>query len=341
MSNITSIQNLDELKKAINEIPTDLLLIVVDANVYNLYRKKFDFLNFEGKKTLIWKCLEGENTKDFDEVKNALEFFLSKGVHRKAHLLAFGGGACSDYAGLVASLLLRGISWSVVPTTLLSMIDAAIGGKVAINSEYGKNLVGAFHMPDNVFVMKDFLDTLPDLYIRAGKGEMVKYCYLSTLIYNKVLDKNEFGSVIEACATYKQNIVDQDFKEGGIRKLLNLGHTIGHAIERIYKLEHGIAVLWGLIAIFYIYDENENLVELRKVLTALDFELGEPPWYNKSFSTEEIMSFIRNDKKSSSLEKLDIIRAKAIGDCYVENVAFSEIEQRLEEKSNDLRKFIL
>ncbi len=341
MSNIESIENLEELHSKIENIETDLILLVVDANVYNLYRKKFNFLKFEGKKTYVWKCLEGENTKDFDELKHGLEFFLSKGVHRKAHLVAFGGGACSDYAGLMASMLLRGVCWSVVPTTLLSMIDASIGGKVAVNSEYGKNLVGAFHMPENIYVMENFLETLPQDFIDAGKGEMIKYCFLSQKIYNLVIDKADFSTIINSCAEYKQSIVEQDFKEGGVRKLLNLGHTIGHAIEKIYKLEHGIAVLWGLVAIFNIYEEKSNLVELKKIIDALDLDVGESPWYNKSFSVEEIMNYIRTDKKSSSSERLDIIKAKKIGECVVENVSFIEIEQKLTEKKNELRKFII
>ena len=341
MSDIKIIKDLEELRDSIETIDTDFVLILVDANVYNIYRKKFDFLNFKSKKVAVWKCLEGERTKSYDELKNALEFFLSKKAHRNAHLVAFGGGAASDFGGLVASMLLRGVKWSVIPTSLLGMIDAAVGGKVAINSEHGKNLVGAFHLPENVFIFQDFLETLPDINILGGKGEMLKYCFLSKKINEAILSDSSLSEIIELCARYKQEIVDADFKEGGKRKILNLGHTLGHAFERIYELEHGIAVFWGMVVMFYIFEDEEDLVNLRALVDKLELNFGDSPWFNKTFPVEDIMNYIRNDKKASSVERLDIVRLDGLGQPVIENVLFTDIENKLSEKKDELRKFIL
>ncbi len=341
MSDIKIIKDLEELRDNIEDIDTDFVLILVDANVYNIYRKKFDFLNFKNKKVAVWKSLEGERTKCYDELKNALEFFLSKKAHRNTHLIAIGGGAASDFGGLVASMLLRGVKWSVIPTSLLGMIDAAVGGKVAINSEHGKNLVGAFHLPVNVLILKDFLETLPDINILGGKGEMLKYCFLSREINNAILNDSSLSDIIELCAKYKQEIVDADFKESGKRKILNLGHTLGHAFERIYELEHGIAVFWGMVVMFYIYDDEDHLVNLRALVDKLELNFGEPPWFNKTFPVEDIMNYIQSDKKASSIDRLDIVRIDDLGQPIIQNVLFNDIENKLREKKDELRKFIL
>ena len=341
MSNLLNVKSLEVLKKEFEKLNTDTILLVVDANVYNLYRKSFDFLNIKGKKVHIWKCLDGEETKDYDELKHCLEFFLSKGVHRRSHLIAIGGGACSDFAGLVASMLLRGVHWSVVPTTLLSMIDASIGGKVAINSEYGKNLVGAFHLPDNIYIHQDFLDTLDSSNINSGRGELLKYCFLDKEIGKMILDEHNFNEVIQSCAKYKQQIVEEDFKESGKRKVLNLGHTVGHVLERIFNLPHGVAVAWGILVIFKMYDDSKNLIMLKEFSGKLSINLEQPPWHNKSFPIDDIMNYIRKDKKAVTSEELDIIKIQEIGSPEIERIKFSEFEKNLSEKVDELRKFIL
>lgn len=340
MSKLLNVASLEELHSKLEKIESDTILMVVDANVYNLYRKSFDFLNVKGKKVHLWKCLEGEETKVYDELKHCLEFFLSKGVHRNSHLVAFGGGACSDFAGLVASMLLRGVSWSVIPTTLLSMIDAAIGGKVAINSEYGKNLVGAFHMPDEVLIYQGFLNTLDSENLNSGKGELLKYCFLKNEIGEEVLLSSDLTNVINMCAEFKQEIVEDDFKEGGKRKTLNLGHTIGHALEKIFYLPHGIAVCWGMLVMFKIFDDVPSLIKLKEYGMKLGVPLDLPPWHNKSFPVESIMSYIQKDKKSVSTDEIDIILAND-GEISIKRISFQELENKLSEKVDELRKFIL
>lgn len=340
MSKLRQIVNLDSLKKQLEEIDTDTILMVVDTTVYNIYRKEFDFLKWKNKKVHLWKCLEGESTKVFDELKNCVEFFLSRGIHRNAHLVAFGGGACSDFAGLVAALLLRGISWSVVPTTTLAMIDAAIGGKVAINSESGKNLIGAFHMPENIYFVYQFNESLDRATRQCGNGELFKYAFLDIKIYSAIINGAKQEDVIALCAEYKQKIVEDDFKESNKRKILNLGHTFGHAIERIYKIPHGVAVAWGMVIIFTIFDQEKNLIEMKKLLEFIDLDLTESPWHNKSFPIEEIMNLVARDKKSISQEEIEVILLDEIGLPSINKVSFIELEKKLREKQDVIRKFM-
>ncbi len=340
MSSIKDIVNFDSLKKQIEEIDTDLILLVVDSNVYNIYRTKFDFLKWKNKKVFLWKSLDGESTKTYDELKHCLEFFLSKNIHRNAHLVAIGGGACSDFGGMVASLILRGIKWSVVPTTMLSMIDAAIGGKVAINSEYGKNLVGAFNLPENIYIVNDFLKTLDKSNVYCGNGELFKYCFLNKEIYQAVVADREISEVISMCAAYKQSIVEQDFKESGMRKYLNLGHTFGHAIEKIYKLPHGVAVAWGMVIIFKLYDLEHSLVEMKTLLDHIEIDMKESVWFNKNFPVDEIMTYIMKDKKVASNTEIDIVLSPNIGEVEIRRVSFNELNERLLRKEDELRRFI-
>jgi 3-dehydroquinate synthase len=341
MSKFIELENLSQLSAEISKIPSNTILMVVDANVYNQYRKSFDFLNIEGKKVHLWKCLEGEGTKSYDELKHALEFFLSKNVTRDAHLVAFGGGACSDFGGLVASMLLRGVDWSVVPTTLLSMVDAAIGGKVAINSEYGKNLVGAFHLPRNIYLDTAFLETLPKSEMISGYGEVIKYCFLDEKIYDAVVNKSDLQTLIHMCAKYKQKIVEKDFKESGNRVILNLGHTVGHAIEHIYKIPHGYAVLWGLVALFIVTGHPKMLARLKVIVNSLGINMDESPWQNKHFPTMDIVNYIRKDKKGLSNEVIQIINVEEVGQPNVTTYHIDDVQKMIQDKEDELSKFIL
>lgn len=340
MSKLKQIVNLESLKKQLEEIETDTILLVVDTNVYNIYRKDFDFLKWKNKKVHLWKCPEGEGTKVFEELKNCLEFFLSRGIHRNAHLVAFGGGACSDFGGLVASLILRGIKWSVVPTTTLSMIDASIGGKVAINSDSGKNLIGAFHMPEAIYFVSQFIETLDRGTRQCGNGELFKYAFLDIRIYNAIINSQKQDEIITLCANYKQKVVEEDFKESNKRKVLNLGHTFGHAIERIYKIPHGVAVAWGMVIMFSIYDQSHNLIEMKKLLEFIDLNMSESPWHNKNFPIEEIMTLVTKDKKSVTTTEIEIILVDEIGLPAIKKVSFEELERKLREKQDVLRKFM-
>ncbi|MDP7320655.1 MAG: 3-dehydroquinate synthase family protein [Bacteriovoracaceae bacterium] len=224
--------------------------IVVDKRLLNFYPKIHEIV--EKKKSFVLD--EPEACKNFVKYSEALNFFLDKGITRKSRILAIGGGATSDFAGFVAATVLRGVSWDIIPTTLLSMIDACIGGKVGINTIQGKNLVGAFHLPERIIYCFDFLKTLDELELSSGKGELLKYAFLENEIYHYILDFGLDEELILKCAKFKQQIIEKDFQEAGQRKILNLGHTFGHAIEKLMSIPHGIAVYYGLEMIIRLFN---------------------------------------------------------------------------------------
>ncbi|WP_372653419.1 3-dehydroquinate synthase family protein [Halobacteriovorax sp.] len=338
MSSRIEFCKMDFLKEKLRSLDTDLILIVADLNVWSLYSKTLSLLNIDGKNVLLWKAPDGEKVKDFENLSSALDFFLSRNVHRKAHVVSLGGGATSDFSGMVAALMLRGVKWSTIPTTLLSMVDAAIGGKVAINSPQGKNLIGAFHHPENIWVCDSFLETLDQKEISSGAGEIVKYALLSRDIYAKIIPDVEVKSLIKDCVQFKEEVVTEDFKETGRRKILNFGHTFGHAIEKEYHLPHGISVVWGILLMDILFNDGKYKADIFKIIENLNIDLGESPWLNKEFPVENIMLYLRKDKKTTSSELIDLVVLKEIGNVEILSVSFSEIENKISDKKEDIKK---
>lgn len=326
MSEIKHFSEIQKINTIINEIDSDRILIIIDSNVNDIYLDLIEVR--EGVD--IYIAPAGENCKKISEVEKACEFFLERGVHRKSHLIAIGGGACSDFAGLVASMLLRGIRWSVIPTTLLSMIDASIGGKVAVNSKFGKNLIGAFHLPDSIYLCSEFLQSLPEEHFISGLGELSKYYFLDEEVFSLINNEASFDEITIRCARYKQEIVEQDFKEGGIRKVLNLGHTLGHAIEKVYDLPHGVAVYWGLKLIFNIFQRDEESEFLSQFAHVFGLDALMCPWQD-SLPIDELMDYVAKDKKVVSSNSIEVILPSEIGKPVIQEVSLDEIRNRLME----------
>lgn len=251
-------------------------------------------------------------------------FFLEKGIKRNDTLLAIGGGATSDLAGFVAASLLRGISWSVIPTTLLSMIDASIGGKVGINTEFGKNLIGAFHKPNEIYLNQKFLETLPKLELDSGLGELVKYAFLNTSVYKTILEKGFHRDLIELCAKTKNIIAESDFKESGQRKVLNLGHTFGHGIEKCLEIPHGVAVYYGIEMILKFFDlnltNNFNLLSKKMFINLAPLE---------KMNFDKFLELVSFDKKKTKEGKIELILPKNIEEIDIKPFTIEEIRKRL------------
>lgn len=331
----------EEIITEINKIPSDTLLIIMDHHVWSLYGKDIPLEQIENKKIISWKAADGEKVKNIMDFQNAIEFFLEKGIHRNAHLLVIGGGATSDFGGFVAATILRGISWSIIPTTLLSMVDASIGGKVAINSRSGKNLLGAFHMPKNIWICSKFLDTLPAIEKSSGMGEVLKYCFLDYGIYDLVIKKKPMLDIIDACAKFKEKLTNEDLKEIGIRKTLNLGHSFGHALEFIYNIPHGEAVIWGMVLLFKLFGTEKNINDIGILKKSLEISGDHSPWFNKEFPVEKVMHYLSKDKKISALNSIDLVLIKDIGNAEVESVSFEKIQSTMEIKKDELKRFTL
>ncbi len=234
--------------------------VVVDKNVAALYKNLFeDIGSADGAVTAVLDATE-EN-KSMEKAEELLSFFLEKNIGRDSVLFAIGGGITGDLAGFVASVLQRGIGYCHVPTTLLAMVDSSVGGKVGVNHKVGKNMIGAFHQPNAIIMDTRFLETLPKQELICGMGEIVKYAVLRGEVFFDFLEKNHtrllnkdkktLERIVRMSVETKKRYVEKDTREAGVRAHLNLGHTIGHAVEaatNYTKFKHGEAVLIGLVA---------------------------------------------------------------------------------------------
>ena len=277
-----------------------------------------------------------EEQKNLQDYARIMDFFLGQGIHRKSTLYAVGGGATTDLAGFVAATILRGINWIAIPTTLLAMIDGSVGGKVAVNLPQGKNLAGAFHYPEKVIICGDFLTTLPEVEWSSGKGEMLKYGFLSEEIYQLIVAKTSIEEIAIACAEFKAKIVSEDFKENGQRILLNLGHTLGHAFEATLKIPHGHAVAMGMKYLFIVMEQKEALEEWNKLTAHLSlkpelFELRSYP----HLKLDSFFSFLVQDKKKID-QMLKLVLVEKIGKCVVQEISLNDLKLKIR-ASHDFR----
>jgi len=330
--------NNESIKRYISEIDSSLILFIVDSEIQKEYP---DFIKeiqkVEGKRVLSFVSSNGENAKTFEEYQNGINFFLEKNINRNAHLIAVGGGAVTDLGGFIASTILRGISWSCIPTTLLGMVDAAIGGKTAINSNHGKNLIGTFHLPENIFINIEFLKTLPDEEYKCGLGEIIKYGMINIDLFNLIISGHEIEKIVMACADYKNSIVLNDFKESGIRQILNYGHTFGHAIEKHYQINHGESVFWGMYIIGYLFEDEKDLSNLIKLNAMFDNPFSKPPWLHKTIPVQNLIEYIKKDKKKIDDDTINLVLSQ--DNCAeIKKFKLTDIVDLLNSKVDELRK---
>lgn len=247
MSNIIRGKNIaSDVKNALSFCA----LTVTDANVARAYPELT-------KNAYVISA--GESNKNPETMFSIIEAMHAKGLQRGDCVAAVGGGVVGDMTGLAAALYMRGINWTSIPTTLLAMVDSGIGGKTAVDFNGIKNLVGAFHSPQDVVISAEFLKTLPDREWLCGTGELVKTCLLAKKAYKLLIDKldgliarniDDVYELIETCVEIKTAVVEADPTEKSLRKILNVGHTVGHALESAdgYMLSHGEYVLKGMMA---------------------------------------------------------------------------------------------
>jgi len=240
--------------------PPRPLFLVSDQRVSGLHGAGVQAeLQAAGYPSILLTTPVGERAKTWAVVQRLARELLARGAHRRSFLLALGGGVVGDATGFLASIFMRGVPFVQVPTTLLAMVDAAIGGKTAINLPQGKNLLGTFHQPRLVAVDPEFLQTLPQAHRRNGLAEVLKAGFIRDpeLLYRlEVLrgrlfqDLPRLTEIIYRSAAIKVQVVAADEREGGLRRILNFGHTLGHALEQAshYRLPHGRAVAWGMAA---------------------------------------------------------------------------------------------
>ena len=234
-----------------------------------------------------------------------------------------------DLTGFVAATYMRGITYIQAPTSLLSFVDSSVGGKTAINLQEGKNLVGSFYQPSLCYINVSAVKTLPEREILCGYGEIVKCAYLSETVSFDLIKHGSLEDIIYACLKVKASIVSEDEFESGKRALLNLGHTIGHAIETLssFSISHGLSVAKGIGKIIEIsrkyYGLKKEVVDkLYNLLKAFPFDL------KIDFSDSDIADKILSDKKVKN-GYVNFVLIKDVGDVRIEKIAISEIKNIL------------
>jgi 3-dehydroquinate synthase len=264
----------------------------------------------------LFEIPDGEDGKSAEVLFSLWNKLSAAGFSRGDLLVGVGGGAVTDLTGFLAATWLRGVDWIAVPTTLAGMVDAAVGGKTGINTELGKNLVGAFHSPIAVLVDLNWLDTLSDRDFAAGLAEVIKCGFIADSEILKSLvgldikairsDRSLVQSLIERAVAVKARVVSEDFKEGSLREILNYGHTFGHAIETHsqYALRHGEAVSIGMIYVAEIAHARglisaELLQQHREILS----KIGLPTRLPGTFTAADLSTLtasMQRDKKVKS-----------------------------------------
>ena len=309
--------------------------IVTDANVAPLYLHRLEAaLADAGVEQASIVLPAGEPTKSFHVLEDLVERLLALRIERRTVLVALGGGVIGDLAGFAAGILLRGLDFVQIPTTLLAQVDSAVGGKTGINSRQGKNLVGLFHQPRLVIVDVGTLASLGARQLRAGYAEVVKYGAIGDAPFFAWLEANgpallagdatARADAVRVSCRAKAAIVAADEREGGIRALLNLGHTFGHALEAETgfgdKLLHGEAVALGMVLAFDLsvrlgHCDAAAAARVREHLAAsglptdLSFLAGTP--------VQRLIEHMQSDKKVLD-GRLTFILARRIGDAFID-----------------------
>lgn len=307
------------------------IFIMTDKNVANHHLKRLNEVLVDvkvAKEIIIVEA--GEQTKSFQYLEKVCEEMLQKNVDRKSLIIAFGGGVIGDLAGFIASILVRGVDFIQVPTTLLAAVDSSVGGKTAINTKSGKNLIGSFYQPKLVVCDLNFLRTLPIREIRSGYAEILKYGLIQDESFFKYLtreykqvfacEREVLREVISRACEIKAEIVSKDERENGLRALLNFGHTFGHIFETEtgYSSEilHGEAVALGMLMAAKMSlnfdmigekDFNKIKVHLEECGFVIDAKKIRNYW-NK----ESLVNHLFKDKKNEN-QQLTFILLEAIG----------------------------
>lgn len=306
-------------------IKGEKVAIVTDDTLYGLYGDVLDGV-LSDKRRIKIVIKHGEQSKNADNYLRIINALAENGFTREDTVIAFGGGVIGDLAGFAASTYMRGITLISVPTTLLADVDSSVGGKTAIDLDCGKNLCGTFYQPSAVYINTAFLKTLPAKEMKNGLGEVIKYAFLSDTVKLSDLEKIG-GNLIYKCLKIKRDIVEQDEKESGVRALLNLGHTFGHAIEKLsgYNIPHGACVAKGLV---YTIEISKRLYGLSDETVSEMYRLLENAKHDLScsFSAESLIEQIAADKKRKG-DIIEFAALKGIGKAEIAKIKISELKK--------------
>ncbi len=307
--------------------------IISDDTVLPLYGKAVrESLEKCGFSVVEYAFPNGEESKNISTFAKILEFLASSKLSRTDIVVALGGGVVGDMAGFCAATYLRGIRFVQIPTTILAACDSSVGGKTAVDLEAGKNLAGAFHQPSIVICDTDTFETLDKRQISCGYAEIIKYGVIcDEKLFEKLSDNcNDIEDILSVCVSIKRDIVERDEKESGDRKLLNLGHTLGHAIEKHsnFSLTHGEAVAIGMVMIAKLSEAlgiGENITaRLLPILSKYSL----PCSYN--ITADKLFDIATGDKKVDG-SSITLVLPEKVGKCRLAKYSLSEFSKLLSE----------
>ncbi len=302
------------------EVGTDLrkrgiagrYVIIADQYVADLYsRPLLDSLKAAGINAELLTFPRGEASKNLATINDLARSLARLGVDRKGCLIALGGGVTGDITGFLAAVYMRGIKFVQIPTTLLAQVDSSVGGKTGVDIPEGKNLVGSFYQPQCVYIDSSLLNSLPKEELLNGLAEVIKYGVIYNAEFFKFLGDNRqavlnldpdiLAEVIATCCRIKAQVVSLDEKEADLRRILNFGHTIGHAVEAAsaFKLAHGMAVAIGMVAAANLAAEK-NMLSRKEASQIYDLikNYGLPVSVPADLDRRKIKEYLKTDKKT-------------------------------------------
>ena len=337
-----------ELKNYVDKY--EKIILLSNTKVGALYAEKIlDILESTGKNINYFEVSDGEEHKSIESAFGIYDFMVENDFDRSSLVISLGGGVITDLGGYVAATYMRGIDFIQIPTSLLSQVDASIGGKVAVNHPKAKNLIGAFYQPKLVLIDVDFLKTLPEKEFKAGMGEIIKHSFLKDddyfdyLVDNaqavRNLNPDKIIEVIKRSCVIKKNIVEEDEKEKGIRAIVNLGHTYGHALETATEYRgysHGEAVAKGIIYEILLSQKlgyiGKDFLDRGKTI----FEKYEIDCEPIKIEIERVIALMKKDKKNKG-GKIKFVLPTGKGTVSVEDVS----EDIIREVNEELDKRVL
>ena len=294
------------------------VLIVTDDGVPREYAET---VASQAKESMILVFPQGEASKNFDTYKSILEALVKGDFTRTDCVVAVGGGVVGDMAGFAAATFMRGIDFYNIPTTVLSQVDSSVGGKTAIDFDGYKNIVGAFHQPKGVIIDPDTLKTLPQRQISNGLAESVKMALTHDSVRFEMFESDDFDidTVIERSIKIKRSVVEADEKESGLRKVLNFGHTVGHAIEsNTPSLYHGECVALGMLPMCSESVRDRLIPVLKKLNLPYEIECD----------TQKIIETMSHDKKIAG-DMISVVRVENAGTFDITKLVFASFADEI------------
>ncbi len=311
-------------------VPPEQTIILTDDNIFARHKKKF-----KGWKTIVIKA--GELHKNQSTVDHIIEQLIETGADRKTTLIGVGGGVITDITGYVAGIFLRGITFGFVPTSILAMVDASVGGKNGVDVGLYKNMVGLIRQPSFILFDYSLLKTLPKEEWINGFAEIIKHAAIKDAAMFKILeaarlttfqkDTQAIAKLVQRNVLIKTKVVINDEFESGERKLLNFGHTLGHAIENLYQIPHGHAISIGMGVACRISEKLTGFKEGDRVNRLLK-QYGLPPQFE--FDKERAFDILLKDKKKAG-QQMSFILLKKVGKAEIKLISLEDLHTLIQE----------